>query len=248
MTSVSIFPFFPPEVEKALSPNEKSEWSYQGDTGPSHWGSLDADYTTCANGESQSPVNIQKPETKQGNTDIKMNYRPSDFTIKNDGHTVLAEPETQNNTLILEGEEYTLSQFHFHAPSEHQINAEHEDMELHLVHESAEGELVVTAFMLQEGSNSAFSSAFWDKMPSSEAEAPASTDKLINLEELLPLSSSTFQYNGSLTTPPCTEGVRWVVYEQPVSLTSSQLENFQQIFEDNHRPVQPLNGREVIND
>lgn len=243
-----MFPSFPAEMEEALAPEQKSEWSYQGGTGPEHWGSLDTEYTTCANGESQSPVDIQKSEINQGNTDIKMNYEPSDFTVKNDGHTVLAEPEKPNNTLTFDGEEYTLSQFHFHAPSEHQINGEHEDMELHLVHESPEGELVVTAFMLQESSGTSFPSSFWDKMPSSEAEAPASTDKLINLEELLPLSSSTFQYNGSLTTPPCTEDVRWVVYEQPVSLTNSQLENFQQIFEDNHRPVQPLNGREVIND
>ncbi|WP_091610455.1 carbonic anhydrase [Marinococcus luteus] len=234
-------------MEKAPVPEKKSEWSYQGSTGPAHWGSLDAEYTTCTNGESQSPVNLREAETKRGSADVQMNYRPTSFTIKNDGHTILAEPENSKNTLTYEEEEYTLSQFHFHAPSEHQIDGEYEDMEIHLVHESAEGEIVVTAFMLQEGGG-AFPSSFWDKMPSSETEAPASADNRLNLEKLLPFSETNFQYEGSLTTPPCTEGVNWIVFEEPAAVSSDQLADFQQIYADNHRPVQPLNGREVLKD
>ncbi|WP_156847950.1 carbonic anhydrase [Marinococcus halotolerans] len=235
-------------MEKPPSFEKKSEWSYQGEKGPEHWGRLDAEYAACSNGESQSPVNLREAETKRGSVDVQMNYRPTNFTLNNDGHTVLAEPGNANNTLTYEGEEYTLSQFHFHAPSEHSINGEYEDMELHLVHESPEGEIVVTAFMLEEGSGTTFPSSFWDKMPQNETEAPASADNRLNLEKLLPFSETNFRYEGSLTTPPCTEGVNWIVYEEPVSVSSDQLEDFQQIYDDNHRPVQPLNEREVIKD
>ncbi|WP_079476261.1 carbonic anhydrase [Marinococcus halophilus] len=241
-----MFPFFPLDMEKAPSSEKKSEWSYKGETGPEHWGSLDADYTTCTEGESQSPVNLREAETKRGSADVQMNYEPTNFTINNDGHTILAEPENANNTLTYDGEEYTLSQFHFHAPSEHQLNGDYEDMELHLVHESSEGEIVVSAFMLEEGGGTTFPSSFWDKMPSSETEAPASSENRLDLEELLPFSETNFQYEGSLTTPPCTEGVNWIVYGEPVSVSSDQLKEFQQIYDDNHRPVQPLNGREVM--
>lgn len=244
LAAASTLSFFPAEMEKASE--KKSEWSYQGNTGPEHWGSLDAEYAVCTNGETQSPVNLRETETKRGSADVQMNYRPTSFTLKNDGHTVLAEPGNANNTLTYKEEEYTLSQFHFHAPSEHLINGEYEDMELHLVHESPEGEIVVTAFMIEEGSGTTFPSSFWDKMPSSETESTASTENRLHLEELLPFSETNFQYEGSLTTPPCTEGVNWIVYGEPISVSSDQLEDFQQIYEDNHRPVQPLNGREII--
>lgn len=248
LAAVSVLPFFPAEMEKAPASEKKPEWSYQGNTGPGHWGSLDADYTACTNGESQSPVNLRETETIRGSADVQVNYRPTNFTLNNDGHTVLAEPGNADNTLTYEGEEYTLSQFHFHAPSEHLINGEYEEMEFHLVHESPGGEIVVTAFMLEEGSGTTFPSSFWDKMPSNKTEAPASADNRLHLEELLPFSETNFQYEGSLTTPPCTEGVNWIVYGEAVSVSSDQLKDFQQIYDDNHRPVQPLNGREVIKD
>jgi carbonic anhydrase len=177
---------------------------------------------------------------------IQIQYKPTPFSLVNNGHTVQANASTPANSIVVEGKEYKLAQFHFHTPSEHQFNGEHYDMELHLVHQDANGKLAVLGVMIQEGKQNEKLASVWEALPQEETENDVSVDEPVDLQALLPADQTSFHYNGSLTTPPCSEGVKWIVFEQPMEMSKEQIQAFQQIFPDNHRPVQPLNEREII--
>ncbi|SDH88020.1 carbonic anhydrase [Alteribacillus bidgolensis] len=237
------------------TPNEEEgqdrsgEWSYKGDTGPEHWGDLDPDYAACVDGSEQSPINIefsQVTEDDQNIESMKIDYNPASFTLVNNGHTVQAESPSEMNRLVIDENEYELSQFHFHTPSEHQFNGEKYDMELHLVHEDKNGKLAVIGVMLQEGEEHEELSEAWENLPASENAKDIAMDEPIDLQALLPEDQNSFHYNGSLTTPPCTEEVHWIIFEQPMEMSNEQIQGFQQIFPDNHRPVQERNDREIL--
>lgn len=237
------------QESQATKPSD-AHWSYkEGETGPEQWGELDSSYSACMNGSEQSPVNIEfsqvKTSEKSGN--IEIHYTPAAFSLVNNGHTVQANAAGSGNRMIFEGKEYNLAQFHFHTPSEHQFNGHHLDMELHLVHQDANGELAVLGVMIQEGKENENLASVWDRLPKEETEKEVSVEEL-DLQPLLPKDQASFYYNGSLTTPPCTEEVKWIVFEQPIEMSKEQIQEFQQIFPDNHRPVQSLNEREIIKD
>ncbi|HWO97578.1 MAG TPA: carbonic anhydrase family protein [Bacillus sp. (in: firmicutes)] len=225
-----------------------AHWSYEGEAGPEHWGELDSSYSACVNGSEQSPIDVEFSQVKTGEKlkDIQIQYKPTIFSLANNGHTIQANAATLNNSIVVEGKQFKLAQFHFHTPSEHQFNGQHYDMELHLVHKDKNGKLAVLGIMIQEGKESEKLASVWEVLPKEETEKDVSVEEPVDLQALLPSNQTSFHYNGSLTTPPCTEEVKWIVFEQPIEMSKEQIQAFQQIFPDNHRPVQLLNEREII--
>ena len=233
--------------------NEKEEedehaamhWGYEGEVGPKHWGELNDEYVLCSSGLAQSPIDIAET-VPEDLPNIAFDYKPSRLNIINNGHTIQAN-YAEGSRIEVDSVRYELLQFHFHAPSEHTINAQFSDMELHLVHKSADGNLAVVSVMLNKGAeNSAFAPVF-DNMPA-VVDEENNPDALVNAGDLLPEDGLTYRYIGSLTTPPCSENVRWHVMKTPVQVSEAQVAAFEAIIHDNNRPVQPLNGREVVED
>lgn len=232
------------ETEEA----DAAMWSYDEDTGPEQWGKLDNANLACTNGSEQSPINIELPQAKgnEKREDIQIQYEPTTFSLINNGHTVQANAVTESSSIVIEGNEYMLDQFHFHTPSEHQFNGENYDMELHLVHQDANGKLAVLGLMIKEGKENENLASVWEVLPQEETEKDIPVKDPIDVQALLPQDQTSFYYNGSLTTPPCTEEVTWMVFKQPIEMSNTQIQAFQEIFPDNHRPVQSLNKREII--
>ncbi len=222
-------------------------WTYEGEEGPDHWGELMADYETCSTGTHQSPIDIVAP-TSESLTDIAFNYEPTDLVIKNNGHTIQVD-YAEGSSITVDGTEYMLKQFHFHHPSEHTIAGVIYPMEMHLVHADADGNLAVVGVLIKEGAadNDAFASV-WANLPAEEMEPTSIDYETVDAAELLPTDHSYDTYSGSLTTPPCSENVKWLVLTTPIELSVEQISAFTDIFELNARPVQPLNDRSVTED
>ncbi|NYF25989.1 carbonic anhydrase [Sporosarcina sp. JAI121] len=235
------------QEEKQTTEVQPAHWSYEGETGPEYWADLDPTNAVCTNGEEQSPINIEVEKTeKEGEVrELEFNYAPTNFSLANNGHTIQGNPAALDNSIVVDGEEYKLAQFHFHTPSEHQFNGQNFDMELHLVHKSASNELAVIGLMINEGAANSALEESWKLLPKEVTTKDVKVTEAIDLMRLLPENKQNFRYEGSLTTPPCSEEVQWVVLEQPIEMSKEQIDLFRQIFEDNHRPVQPLNDREV---
>ncbi|QSF46299.1 carbonic anhydrase [Paenibacillus tianjinensis] len=228
----------------------QAHWSYEGDTSPEHWAELDQLFTTCSTGTAQSPVNILHEQVKDDKSLslIKVEYSPSPVAIINNGHTIQVNLKNQDNRLEIEGKTYTLQQFHFHLPSEHEVDGKHAEMELHLVHKSEDGSLAVLSVLIHKGSENTGLNQLWSVLPpeESEQETPVAGD--FNLDGLLPTDLHSFRYQGSLTTPPCTEGVQWIILENPVQWSGEQIGKFAAIFPHDNRPVQTLGNREIDSD
>jgi carbonic anhydrase len=235
-----------PEANKETAANPP-HWSYEGDTGPNKWASIDPSFSKCADGTEQSPIDIELADVKLDKTleDIKINYKPTTFTVMNNGHTIQANDASGSNSIVLDGVEYKLVQMHFHKPSEHQINGQNFDMEGHLVHKNSAGKLAVLGFIIKVGNENKELAEMWSKLPPKETEADITLDKSVDLANLLPKEKKSFRYSGSLTTPTCSEGVKWVVMEQAIEMSKGQIDAFGSIFPHNKRPVQPLNNRQV---
>lgn len=223
-----------------------SHWSYEGEGAPEHWGALDEAYKTCQSGMNQSPVNIDST-IKAHLTPLKTHYIDGPVTLTNNGHTIQAveKPDTAD-TIMLDNQAWALQQFHFHAPSENTIHGKKFDMEMHLVHKNAEGALTVVAVMFDKGAANAELDKLWGIMPG-QAEQSATLETKLDLNKLLPKNKTYWRFSGSLTTPPCSEGVTWIVLKNPMTLSAAQLEKFTHtMHHDNNRPVQSLHGRVVV--
>ena len=228
------------------------EWSYSGDTGPEFWGFLldgsgNVAFPTCATGESQSPVNIGVVDDEDMSS-IRFNYEPTPLVVINNTHTIEVEYEP-GSSITVGGDTYGLLQFHFHSPSEHTEGGIAYPMEGHLVHARGVGdnvELAVVGFLIEEGAANPTLQAIWDVMPEEEGEVDAH-GVTVDAADLLPGGDRDYySYSGSLTTPPCSEGVRWMVLEQPIQASAEQIARFRELYPMNARPVEPLNGREVV--
>ena len=223
----------------------ESHWAYEGEAGPQSWGDLKPDFNTCATGKRQSPINIEDGNTLQGPAEpVQFAYAPSNGTVVNNGHTIQVDVQGEN-TITVRGSTYRLLQFHFHTPSEEQINSRRFPMVAHLVHKNNEGQLAVVAVLLDEGAASPFIDKVWTYMPLDANDRVRMPQGLLNLSELLPTDQRYYQFMGSLTTPPCSEGVLWMVMKQPVTISRGQHRLFTQIYPNNARPVQAVNGRVV---
>ncbi len=221
---------------------QEVHWSYEGDSGPDHWGELSDDFALCASGQEQSPVDIpsQAPVNSSG---LTIKYQPSALNILNNGHTIQANYDS-GSAIEVEGQTYELLQFHFHIPSEHRFDGSQSDMELHFVHKTYEGATAVIGVPLESGEPNAVLADIWANLPEEEAEEQTIEGVTINADEMLPSSRDYVKLDGSLTTPPCTEGVSWLVMQRAVEVSEDQIDAFEEIFPLNARPVQPLNERE----
>ncbi|MCT4702045.1 carbonic anhydrase family protein [Enterobacteriaceae bacterium H20N1] len=223
-----------------------SHWSYEGAESPEHWSETGPENQLCKSGMNQSPVNIDAT-VKAHITPLKASYMDSPVTLLNNGHTIQAgfAPDAKD-TLIVDGAPYQLEQLHFHAPSENTIHGKHYAMEMHLVHKNAQGEIAVVAVMFETGEANSELDKLWRNMPAKADESFGLRQK-IDVNKLLPKELSHYRFSGSLTTPPCSEGVRWLVMKHPVMLSEQQLHQFTAVMHhDNNRPVQPLHGRVVV--
>lgn len=228
----------------------KAHWSYEGETSPEHWAELDELFTTCSTGTSQSPINIihEKVKEEESLSPIQVEYSPSPVAIINNGHTIQVNLKNQTNRVTIEGKTYTLQQFHFHLPSEHEVDGKHADMELHFVHKDEEGKLAVLGVLITEGTENAELSKLWSVLPAEESEEETAVEGDFDMNKLLPADLDSFRYQGSLTTPPCTEGVQWIVLENSVPWSAEQIGTFEDIFPHDNRPVQALGTREIESD
>ncbi len=229
------------------TPAPLPHWTYEGEEGPAHWGGLDSRFSTCETGKSQSPIDILAPAS-ENLSDIQFSYQPSALTIKNNGHTVQVD-YAAGSSITVAGRQYDLKQFHFHHPSEHTLAGVTYPMEVHFVHADADGNLAVVGAMIQEGmeDNAAFAPVF-ENMPMQTADLQTMESVMISAADMLPAERTYFGYSGSLTTPPCSEGVKWMLLTTPITLSVEQIEKFAGVFELDARPTQPLNGRDVTAD
>lgn len=203
------------------------------------------DNPICVNGTRQSPIHIQSSDTLKGPAEpLQLNYRPSTGTVINTGHTIQVDT-AGDNTLTVRGSTYKLVQFHGHHPAEERIDDSGFAMVMHLVHRSADGKLAVLAVLLERGAANPVIEKVWTYMPLDVADRVRMPADSIDVNALLPQDRRYYQFMGSLTTPPCTEGVLWIVLKEPVTLSREQLALFASLFPNNARPVQPLNGRIV---
>jgi carbonic anhydrase len=200
------------------------EFGYYGENGPNFWSTLNADWAACNSGEIQSPVNLAPQRTFPR---LDFGYSDSTGEIFNNGHTVEIEITSGANTLALDGVPYELSQFHFHTGSEHRIGGRGYDMEMHLVHTSATGTNAVIGVFLKRGTDSGALAQIFTELPDIlEENVHYEVDGSFNLADFLPQSHAHYRYVGSLSTPPCTEGVEWVILTQPVTVWDEDIAQF----------------------
>lgn len=223
---------------------EKAHWGYTGDTGPEHWGELDEKYVMCAKGKNQSPIDLAN-FIEADLAPIQFNYQTPATEILNNGHTIQVNfPE--GNTITLYGKMFELKQFHFHTPSENLIEGKSFAMEAHLVHADKDGNLAVIAVMYDEGEAQQLIALLWEQMPEKAGEHKDLSGD-VNAMGLLPEDKDYYRFNGSLTTPPCSEGVWWLVMKQPLTVSKQQVETFAHLMHGaNNRPIQPANARPVL--
>jgi carbonic anhydrase len=221
-----------------------THWGYSGSEGPEHWGELSPEFIVCSTGKNQSPINLIgfiESDLKP----IGIQYQVGGNEILNNGHTVQVN-YVSGSKISVDGHEFELKQYHFHAPSENHINGTSYPMEAHLVHSDKGGNLAVIAVMFIEGNRNESLAQAWAHMPE-KAGDKHSLFSNVAAEGILPSNRDYYRYNGSLTTPPCSEGVRWLVMKEPVTALKSQIKEFAHVMHHpNNRPVQAVNARAVL--
>jgi carbonic anhydrase len=219
-------------------------WTYTGAGDPQHWGKLDPAFSECSLGRTQSPIDIKNAK-KTELPALKIDYKPAPLSIINNGHTIQVN-ETPGSTLTVGGKIYTLKQFHFHHPSEERVDGKGYDLVLHLVHADTEGHLAVVAVLFETGAASPLIATLWKNIPAEKGKAQEFPSVSIQVQDLLPAERGYFTYTGSLTTPPCSEGVTWYVLKSHLTVSPEQVAAFSKFYPGNARPIQPTNGREIL--
>ncbi|MBS0437436.1 MAG: carbonic anhydrase family protein [Proteobacteria bacterium] len=233
-----------PKQRPAAAPRPEhthaAHWSYEGEGGPASWGAMKPEFAKCASGTRQSPIDIREGIKVQLDL-VPFDYKPSAFRVIDNGHTVQVNVAPGNSIEVM-GRRYELVQFHFHRPSEERIDGRQFDMVVHLVHKDPEGRLAVVAVLLERGSAQPVVQKVWNNLPLEKGEEVPARDTL-DLGALLPPERGYFTYMGSLTTPPCSEGVLWMVMKQPVTISPEQIGIFARLYPMNARPIQSAAGR-----
>lgn len=228
---------------KVSASSEEVHWDYEGENGPAHWGELNEAFSVCKEGENQSPIDLV------ANLDARLPVL--DFDYGNQGHLLeentghsIQEIVRPGNMIRFQDKAYELRQFHFHSPSEHTVKGHRYPMEVHFVHQNEAGELLVVGLLFKEGARN----EIMDQLPS--FRAARGEDPLhggVDYNELVVGRDDYYLYNGSLTTPPCSEGVRWIVMQQPIEVSADQVQHYRDLLGfDNNRPIQPTNARIVL--
>lgn len=222
----------------------KAHWGYSGHEGPEHWGELSPEYATCSLGKNQSPIDVSGMVEGELQA-IKFDYEAGGKEVLNNGHTIQVN-YAPGSTIEVDGTRFELKQFHFHSPSENTIDGKSYPLEAHFVHADKSGNLAVVAVMFDKGDVNAELEKAWKQMPG-HADEKAMLSSIIDASALLPKTRDYYRFNGSLTTPPCTEGVRWLVMKNIETASKAQIEQFSEtVGFANNRPAQPLNARMIV--
>ena len=224
-------------------PPPPPHWSYTGATGADKWGSLSKEFATCSVGQRQSPIDIRHT-VRADLAPIEFAYQPVPLSIVDNGHSIKVDAPDAG-TITVDGESYALQQFHFHRPSEEKINGKSYAMVAHLVHQSKAGKLAVVAVLFEAGKEQPLIRTLWTNFPLQQDKPVVRPDLKIDPTQLLPSKRNYYTFTGSLTTPPCTEDVLWLVLKTPVQVSKEQLAGFGTIYKNNVRPVQPVNNRVI---
>ncbi len=230
----------PPAGGKEMSQHSGPSWGYQPGNGPALWGTLAPDFSACALGKEQSPIDLTEGRSADPLA-IEFDYRQIRIAVENNGHTIQVNPDPGSG-IVLNRMRFDLLQFHFHHGSEHTVDGNQLPLEMHLVHRSDSGSLAVIGVLFEEGPSNDALAPVWEHLPPEPAAAQMVAGEL-DLAALLPANRKTWRYRGSLTTPPCTEGVNWIVLAEPLTMSADQITAFDAIYPNNFRPVQPLGER-----
>jgi carbonic anhydrase len=237
----------PPKPEKEANAGPP-HWTYGGEEGPAKWGDLAPEYATCKTGASQMPIDFvtKKIEVDRALTPLAFDYRALPLQIFNNGHTVQVA-STRPASVTVGGEVWKLAQFHFHSPSEHTVDGKATDLEVHFVHKNDKGEILVVGLFLNKGKENKRLAAVFDNAPAEVGKEPRPVDGVeVDIAGLVPPKARYYTYTGSLTTPPCTEGVRWIVLAPIGEASEAQIKKLRDATHgDTNRPVQPLGARQV---
>jgi carbonic anhydrase len=219
-------------------------WGYSGEVGPEHWAEFESDFGACNSGRNQSPIDLTGFIDAQLPA-IAFDYKPGGHQVVNNGHAIQVDYQP-GSSISVDGIRFTLKQFHFHSPSENTVNGKSFPLEAHFVHADAKGNLAVVALMFEQGGSNKVLEAIWPKVGTEEnSHAPLAPE--VDAAALLGADRDYYRYNGSLTTPPCSEGVRWLVLKQSAKATAEQLGLVGKVLgHPNNRPVQPLGARAVL--
>jgi carbonic anhydrase len=226
----------------------KTPWSYEGPRGAEHWSELDPEYAACNTGKEQSPVDIRTTERAELPA-LQFEYRsePLKYLINN-GYTIRVnyhDAPGSGGFLVVGDKRYQLTQFHFHRPSEEYIHGKAYDMVLHLMHKASDGSVLGVAVLIKAGGPNPLVQQIWDHMPVTKGNEEEIPLVEVNPAEMLPHDLGYYEYMGSITAPPCTEGVKWIVLKTPIELSREQIDAFAKLYPHDVRPLQPLNGRVV---
>ncbi len=233
-------PSVPHPLAAAHTPGAAPAWAYAGAAGPAAWGAIRPEFQLCGKGQRQSPIDIRDGIAVELEP-VQFDYRASAFKVIDNGHTVQVNIGT-GNSIQVGGRRYELVQFHFHRPAEERINGRQYDMSLHLVHQDAEGRRAVVGLLLERGTPQPVVQSVWNNLPLEKGIEQAGGSPM-DLNQLLPADAGYYTYMGSLTTPPCDEGVLWMVMRQPVPVSQAQLDIFARLYPMNARPLQSASGR-----
>jgi carbonic anhydrase len=229
---------------RAQAQHSTPHWSYSGHGGPTEWGGLDPSFAACSNGHVQSPIDIK--DAKQADLPaLTFSYTAVPLNLIDNGHTVQVN-YAAGSTLTVDRDVYTLKQFHFHHPSEEHVNGKGFDMVAHLVHADAAGHLAVVAVLFTRGAPNPLLDVLWKNLPNEKEKATEVAGVTVNVRDFLPADHGYYTYAGSLTTPPCSEGVKWIVMKTAVTASEAQLATFAKLYPGDARPIQPANGREIL--
>ena len=225
----------------------RTHWSYEGATGPEHWGDLDPAYAACRDGREQSPIDIRQVQKAELPT-VRFEYKGAPLKyLVNNGYTIRVNYHApgSGDYMIVGKKRYQLTQFHFHRPSEEYIDGKPYDMVIHLMHESNDGKTAGVAVLLKAGKANATIRQIWERMPMTEGKEQEIPGVEINPAGLLPHNLAYYTYMGSLTAPPCDEAVTWFVLKTPVDISPEEINAFAKLYPHDVRPLQPLNRRAV---
>lgn len=224
---------------------DSTPWDYEGKRGTLAWGKLDPAFKACSQGHEQSPIDIRGARLDKNLQPIEFHYMSGPVKLVNTGHTVRADVGP-GSYIVANGVRYDLVEFHFHHPGEEAVKGKITDMDIHLVHKSAEGKIAVIAVRLiqERGEPNAVLATLWPHLPAKPG-ASEEVKEFVSPAGFLPSDQGYWTYVGSLTAPPCTEGVTWIVLKTPVEISSEQIQAFAKLYPQDVRPAQPLNGRSV---
>ena len=235
------------KTETKHTTTHKAHWGYTGHGNPSEWGQLSAKYSMCSEGRNQSPIDITVQDSADVNLQaLAFSYTTNSKNVVNNGHTIQVNI-APGSTIMIDGKTFELKQFHFHTPSENHIGGKSFPLEAHFVHLDKDGDIAVISVMFEEGAANNALATIWNKIPTTIDDKKALVLSSTDINALLPKNRAYYRFNGSLTTPPCSEGVRWFVMKKPLTVSKEQVEKFlHTLHHANNRPIQNINARKVL--